>query len=395
MESENPSSIPSEPLKRFRLKIRQVSHSQFEVLVTSDMTVQDLKSILSVQLSLPNASMRLISSGKLLQDEKYLSDYKLTEGSVVQLTSKPESQEVESSEQQSGRRLRSIEMSERLETIRQNLTTSKLMFDILNYKSEDEIVGFDNSRRKFYPGQWVDVLDTVEQWLEAQIIEIANTSTGSMVFVHYNGWPSQWDEWLDSASPRIQPFHSYTNQSITAPMHSPHPTVPVDESQIRIQGPSSVQEIMQNGAGLLGKMKVLLEKFHKANSIYKFEKAAEKVLEKRSRIGLDSKEEIKDCFEENENLDLECMELDQESVESVEVKDCEMGCESELALLTVQTAPLLDRIGRLLTDMAGLQQGTGVPVMPTPEELSQISANGRNDMGIHIYAFVTPRRGGN
>ena len=359
------------------------------------MTVQDLKSILSVQLSLPNKTIRLISSGKLLQDDKYLSDYKLTEGSVVQLTSKPETQEPEPNEQPSGRRLRSIEMPDRLETIRQNIVTSGLMFDILNPKSEDEIVGFDNSRRKFYPGQWVDVLDTVEQWLEAQILEVANTSTGSMVFVHYNGWPSQWDEWLDSASARIQPFHSYTNQSITAPMHSPHPTVPVDESQIMIQGPNNVQDIMQHGAGLLCKMKLLLEKFHKANSVFKFEKAAEKVLEKRNRIGLDAKEDVKDCFEDNERFEVESMELDQESVESVEAKDCDMGCEGELALLTVQSAPLLDRIGRLLTDLAGLQQASGVPVMPTPEELSQISANGRNDMGIHIYAFVTPRRGNN
>lgn len=39
---------------------------------------------------------------------------------------------------------------------------------------------------QFYVGQWVDVKDTVSQWLEATILDI--NVDEQKVFVHYNGW---------------------------------------------------------------------------------------------------------------------------------------------------------------------------------------------------------------
>ena len=38
--------------------------------------------------------------------------------------------------------------------------------------------GFDFRSRQFEIGQWVDVKDTVDQWLEAQIIGLRETSEG-------------------------------------------------------------------------------------------------------------------------------------------------------------------------------------------------------------------------
>lgn len=384
-----------QPVQRFKLKIRQVALGQFEVLVTSDMSVSDLKTILSTRINVPPSKQRLISQGKLLQDDKLLSSYKLTEGSVIQLTTKPDLPEPEAQEAAPNRRIRTIDQSERFETLRQNIQTTNLMFNILTPRTEEEIIGFDNTQRQFHPGQWVDVLDTVEQWLEAQILEIAQTSTGSMVFVHYNGWPSQWDEWIDSSSSRIQPFHSYTNQSITAPMHSPHPTVPIDENLIRVPGPSDVSGFVSSTAQVLTKMKGLLEKFQKINTLYKHEKASEKIQERRTRIGLENCEEVKE-WNGNEGSDDDMSgDYENESVESIEcesLKDTEMTTEVELGLLTVQAAPLLDRTGRLLSDLSSIIPSGSVPVMPSPMELSQMSTSNRSDMGIHIYAFVTPRR---
>ena len=40
--------------------------------------------------------------------------------------------------------------------------------------------------------QWLDALDTVEKWLEATVYAVS----GEFVLVHYNGWPSTWDEWI-------------------------------------------------------------------------------------------------------------------------------------------------------------------------------------------------------
>ena len=46
--------------------------------------------------------------------------------------------------------------------------------------------------RRFFLGQWVDALDTVNKWLEATVVAIRD----SFVFIHYNGWDRRWDEWL-------------------------------------------------------------------------------------------------------------------------------------------------------------------------------------------------------
>lgn len=53
--------------------------------------------------------------------------------------------------------------------------------------------GFDRELRRFELGQWVDVRDTMDQWLEAEIIDVK----GTMVNVHYNGWGPRWDEWIE------------------------------------------------------------------------------------------------------------------------------------------------------------------------------------------------------
>lgn len=47
-------------------------------------------------------------------------------------------------------------------------------------------MAMDSSSRRFYVGQWVDVKDTVNQWLEATIMNINEAE--HQMFVHYNGW---------------------------------------------------------------------------------------------------------------------------------------------------------------------------------------------------------------
>jgi hypothetical protein len=64
---------------------------------------------------------------------------------------------------------------------------------------------------RFVVGQWVDVLDTVDQWLEASVLQVS--ADGGDVYVHYHGWPARWDEWISAASPRIQPFRTRTSHS--------------------------------------------------------------------------------------------------------------------------------------------------------------------------------------
>lgn len=116
---------------------------------------------------------------------------------------------------------------ESLETIRQNLTSvqqlMKTGLSINEFMSSESFHIFGYNQRKLVVGQWIDVKDTIEQWvpkkikrikkflfiirffhyqLEAQVLCVR----GNYAQVHYNGWVSRWDEWIDMNSPRIAPF---------------------------------------------------------------------------------------------------------------------------------------------------------------------------------------------
>ena len=88
-------------------------------------------------------------------------------------------------------------------------------------KNEEKINCFNLNKRILAKGQWVDVKDTVEQWLEAQVIEVSEDN--KMVKIHYNHWSTRWDEWIQTNSPRIMPFRYHTRQSTLTNYHSPFP----------------------------------------------------------------------------------------------------------------------------------------------------------------------------
>ena len=127
------------------------------------------------------------------------------------------------------------------ETIAQNLLEVQNMIDYGNYsefneekeddknmdeekeekKEEYNMNCFDLNKRILAKGQWVDVKDTVEQWLDAQVIEVSEDN--KMVKIHYNHWSTRWDEWIPTNSPRIMPFRYHTRQSTLTNYHSPFP----------------------------------------------------------------------------------------------------------------------------------------------------------------------------
>ena len=88
-------------------------------------------------------------------------------------------------------------------------------------KIEYNLKCFDLDKRILSKGQWVDVKDTVEQWLDAQVIEVSEDN--KMVKIHYNHWSTRWDEWIKTNSPRIMPFRYHTRQSTLTNYHSPFP----------------------------------------------------------------------------------------------------------------------------------------------------------------------------
>ena len=137
-----------------------------------------------------------------------------------------------------------INSDEIRETIAQNLLEVQNIIDYGNYnefnenkiddneninmnvekdKKEDiyDMNCFDLDKRILVKGQWVDVKDTVEQWLDAQVIEVSEDN--KMVKIHYNHWSTRWDEWINTNSPRIMPFRYHTRQITLTNYNSPFP----------------------------------------------------------------------------------------------------------------------------------------------------------------------------
>uniref|UniRef100_A0A7S2GNI3 Ubiquitin-like domain-containing protein n=1 Tax=Octactis speculum TaxID=3111310 RepID=A0A7S2GNI3_9STRA len=73
----------------------------------------------------------------------------------------------------------------------------------------------------FFTGQWLDAKDTVNQWLEATVMDV--NAERAEILIHYNGWPTRWDEWMPFKSGRIAPFRSRTVHSVHSPFVSPSP----------------------------------------------------------------------------------------------------------------------------------------------------------------------------
>lgn len=116
-----------------------------------------------------------------------------------------------------------------MEHVLQGLLTFQTMVaavpSVAEIEDEREYAMSDANARQFYVGQWLDVKDTVNQWLESTVMDLNDTH----ILVHYHGWPERWNEWIPSNSDRIAPFRTRTVHSLTSARVSPTPTIPLQE----------------------------------------------------------------------------------------------------------------------------------------------------------------------
>lgn len=239
----------------FSIKAR-LSATQVDISVTSDTTIREIKSDIESQLQVPVPNQKLICQGKVLQDSDTVHTAQLQPGFVLQVAQvNIEPREVASQVNETDLRQdsfsglpnllnslpsavlfsrnarrrprRSYSATFKLEAVRQNLMTVESLLETRNrplyWRMEDPL--FVWTRRKFVVGMWVDVKDTVNAWLEGQVLSVQQRSGSDYVHIHYNEWPSQWDEWISSASTRLQPFRSLTKQNLDSPVQSPFPLV--------------------------------------------------------------------------------------------------------------------------------------------------------------------------
>eukprot|EP00359_Climacostomum_virens_P000198 CAMPEP_0204896414 /NCGR_PEP_ID=MMETSP1397-20131031/147_1 /ASSEMBLY_ACC=CAM_ASM_000891 /TAXON_ID=49980 /ORGANISM="Climacostomum Climacostomum virens, Strain Stock W-24" /LENGTH=397 /DNA_ID=CAMNT_0052064017 /DNA_START=26 /DNA_END=1219 /DNA_ORIENTATION=+ len=390
-----------------------MTNSQFEVRVLASSNVSELKEMIRTRTNVPIAQQRLIYRGRQLKNDDILKDYGMADGHVLQLVA----QAGEASEPDIMRwtveapttlftrrrrrlqRRRELDITDRFEAIRQNLLTLGGLFQARRAEpDETETQVFDFRDRVLEVGQWVDVKDTVDQWLEAQVIQLQVSETGTLAYIHYNGWPSRWDEWIETGSARIQPFRTHTRQSLHAQMHSPLPSTALDAENIPASGPHDLNEYIGNTCRRLEELKEMMEKYMTLSVEVRQEQANE-----RLQIANERRRLLED--------------LESISVPSPEVPaEVRGSSEDELAMASSQLAPLLDRMGRLLSDIAPLVGNSSsraiddvasvssslitnesgqsinprrlqIPVMPTPSDLITPRLLG-SEVDVHISLHV-------
>ena len=241
----------------------QTLDKTFCLKINQSLTIIQLKEEISKKYNIPKDKQRLIFQGKFLKDNENLSFYKITDGCVVQLIAKA-LEEVNSNQNSSRRNNnnsnRNVNNQRRNEiypiiqipfrTNRRRRRISMPHFDISEYiegfyQNLIALDNFSNTKKKFDPkainnlieafdfdkstyevGEWVDVKDTINQWLEAQVMKVKNNKA----YVHYNSWGSRWDEWIEFNSPRMRNFKTYTLQSPLTFCSVPYPAIPCDSN---------------------------------------------------------------------------------------------------------------------------------------------------------------------
>ena len=137
------------------------------------------------------------------------------------------------------------EPEQTLEAFKHNIPFVKKMADIAGNCKSNFNSAFPGVSEQFEVGEWVDVKDTIGQWLEAQIIQINN----GICLIHYNGWENRWDEWIEINSNRIASFRTYTIQYPSTHLLEPIPNIKID-SNVN-EAPLTVEEAIKNFSSIV------------------------------------------------------------------------------------------------------------------------------------------------
>ena len=230
------------------------------------------------------------------------------------------------------RRVQNFDISDCFESLHQNISNienlkkCRINYDEEKFNQTRTLVPFDFNKAFYEIGQWVDVKDTIDQWLEAQVIQVKD----NQAFVHYNGWGTRWDEWINFNSPRIAPFRTYTVQSSSSLFLSPNPNIPCDAN---VQS----QERLIDSFYYLEKCSNYMEELN--NSIKNFIKLRrvnhESFLENKEKV-IKSKQDI--IGKNSQNIIYSKQEVTQTDL--------------NILFQTSQLIPMLDRCGRLFSDVS-------------------------------------------
>ena len=230
---------------------------------------------------------------------------------------------------------------ESIEVLKQNINNIKELIKStpnLNYEYFHTIKNIFNTNETsmnptidFKIGQWVDAKDSLDQWIEAQITDIKDNKA----FVHFFGWGSSFNEWINIDSPRLALFRTYTLQSPFAKYYSSFPNKKEDGSLIL----TNVKDFdnFENLHDLVNFIDKLREKTMKVI----FEREAYNIKQVRYSRSDFCSNMYNDCNNFNKNNNAK-NSFEEETVKFEKTNFFSM----------CQLVPLLDRIGRLCSDFS-------------------------------------------
>ena len=372
----------------------QTLDNLFSITMKRNSTVNDLKEKINEMFNIPIINQRLIFQGKNLQSNtEKLKHYKITNESVIHLVVRKttfsddnNTINTNSNNQNTINNLNSnlneennlnnsqnnnipflsfnrrnnmrhfrqknihFDISDCIENLYQNIITisniikCKNKFNYTQILQSKTIKPFNLNKRKFEIGEWVDVKDTIDNWLEAQIINIRTINNKTQILVHYSGWGNRWDEWIDIKSSRIANFKTYTLQSQNSIFLSPYPSVNVDGFFNNNFGDQhrpidvffyfdKVSYIMNDINKSIDYMNKLRKKGFGGNSNINKN-------EDNFSVNNEDKEDINTNSNNNNNF----LNLNNFIPFSIN--------ETEILMITSQIIPILDRCGRLMSDLS-------------------------------------------
>jgi hypothetical protein len=121
----------------------------------------------------------------------------------------------------------------------QPTTRKKVLLDFIKEGKQLDNPDTDSDRdvgdSKFEVNQKIDCKDSVNKWLPAQVVSVSD----GRILVHYEGWTTKWDEWLDTNSSRIADYGRHSKEGQTG-------TQTVQQVRIHPQIPTANQTLPQS-----------------------------------------------------------------------------------------------------------------------------------------------------
>ena len=375
----------------------QTLDNLFPLTVEKQKSILDIKKLIKQKFNVNEDRQKLIYQGKVLTNEDQIKATRIINNSVLHLVVKPEEENEEEPEEEdqeegvnnvedvlnsiieipiirTGRRRRrpttTFDISDCFEAMHQNITTlnniikSKTKFNESEIAQTKTIVPYDFSKFKYEPGQWLDVKDTIDQWIEAQVIHVR----GNEAFIHYNGWGTRWDEYIDFSSSRIAPFKTYSvNNNPGGCFSSPYPSIVPDAGGIEpLQRSLETFYYIDKAYGFINEVKKNIE------DLYKIKKKCGKVFNSDLFYKFNEEKEEKYKYEKNNfninnsNANVTTNKFTSLLNNNFVSKDKEKEREKEnnqghnflsnndLELLhnITQLIPIMDRVGRYISDVS-------------------------------------------